>query len=112
MAEVQNFIRTQMLSSQAIYDDSTNKSGAPAPAFQIGDLVFLATKNIRTARTGLEKNWPLTRPQGCVHLPIRSITPPVNHTRPNLSRLAIGPVLEYTGPRATCTPSSGNYQRE
>lgn len=49
MAEIQDFLLTQMLSSQATYEESTNKSRTLAPAFQIGDPVFLSTKNIRTA---------------------------------------------------------------
>lgn len=57
MNDLQDHLRTQMRTAQDRYEESTNKSRVPAPAFQIGDKVFLSAKNIRTARLSRKLDW-------------------------------------------------------
>lgn len=57
MADLNDFLRTQMLSSQNGYEAHTNKSRIPATACRVGDQVFLSTKNIRTASWSRKLDW-------------------------------------------------------
>lgn len=46
MMELQDFLRAPIRTTQNIYEETTNHQRTPAPAFQVGDEVFLSTKNI------------------------------------------------------------------
>lgn len=54
---MQDFLQTQIRTAQDKYDTSTDKSWSPAPSFKIPDLVFLASKDIRTARASRKLDW-------------------------------------------------------
>lgn len=57
IADLHDFPRTQMLSAQDRYESNINKSRSPAPAYHLGNQVFLWTKNIRTASTSCKLDW-------------------------------------------------------
>lgn len=55
--ELQDFLRNQIRTAQDGYEETTNLHRTPAPVFQVGDKVFISTKNIRTARTLHKLDW-------------------------------------------------------
>lgn len=62
MSKLQGFRCTEILFPQDRYQESTNKSRTVAPAFQIGDKVFLSTISIRTAHPSRKLDWKQISP--------------------------------------------------
>lgn len=50
MQEITNLLRTNLLSAQASQERLANANRSPAPAYRVGDMVFLSTRNIKSAR--------------------------------------------------------------
>lgn len=91
MAVLHDFLRTQMLSSQAWYQTSTNKSRTPAPSYRLGDQVFLSTKNIRTARTSRKLVWKRISP-----FTVKVVISPYPYELDLLSNSQLHPVLHVS----------------
>ncbi|KAI0996428.1 hypothetical protein K3495_g11753 [Podosphaera aphanis] len=50
MKEVLEILKTNLNFTKAQQEESASKNRSPAPAYRVGDLVFLSTRNITTAR--------------------------------------------------------------
>ena len=50
MKELEKFLKTEMQFTQANYETATNRHCIPAPSYQVGDQVWLSTKNLQTKR--------------------------------------------------------------
>jgi Integrase zinc binding domain/Chromo (CHRromatin Organisation MOdifier) domain len=50
MQEITDLLRTNMLSAQAAQERFANANRSPAPAYRVGDMVLLSTRNINSAR--------------------------------------------------------------
>ena len=48
MGKLEEFLKTEMRFAQANYETATNRHRVPAPSYQIGDEVWLSTKNLQT----------------------------------------------------------------
>ena len=48
MKELEKFLKTEMQFTQANYETATNRHCIPAPSYQVGDQVWLSTKNLQT----------------------------------------------------------------
>ena len=48
--------------AQSVYKASTNKNQTPAPAYQIGDFVWLDTRNLNTNWPAKKLDWKNTGP--------------------------------------------------
>ncbi|EXU94648.1 chromatin organization modifier (chromo) domain protein [Metarhizium robertsii] len=50
MQEITDILRTNLLSAQASQEKFANANRSPAPAYRVGDMVLLSTRNINSAR--------------------------------------------------------------
>ena len=50
MKELEGFLKSEMQFAQANYETATNRHRIPAPAYQVGDKVWLSTQNLHTKR--------------------------------------------------------------
>lgn len=50
MQEITDLLRTNLLSAQASQERFANTNRSPAPAYRVGDMVLLSTRNIKSAR--------------------------------------------------------------
>ncbi|KAM4062448.1 integrase core domain-containing protein [Hirsutella rhossiliensis] len=50
MQEITDLLRTNLLSAQASQEQFANANRSPAPAYRVGDMVLLSTRNIDSAR--------------------------------------------------------------
>ena len=50
MQKLDSHLRDEMLIAQAIYESNANANCRPCPRYSVGDMVWLNTKNIQTAR--------------------------------------------------------------
>ena len=50
MQKLDSHLRDEMLIAQAIYESNANANRRPCPRYSVGDMVWLNTKNIQTAR--------------------------------------------------------------
>ncbi|KAM4064033.1 reverse transcriptase (RNA-dependent DNA polymerase) [Hirsutella rhossiliensis] len=50
MQEITDLLRTNLASAQASQEQFANANRTPAPAYRVGDMVLLSTRNIRSAR--------------------------------------------------------------
>jgi hypothetical protein len=50
MADIQQLVREEMTWAQALQEEYANRKRSPAPAYQVGDMVWLDARNIRTKR--------------------------------------------------------------
>jgi hypothetical protein len=57
MSDLQDFLREEMSWAQAIYENNANQTRSPAPAYQVGDLVMVDARNIKTARPAKKLDW-------------------------------------------------------
>jgi len=57
LSEIQDLCRSEMLRAQAAQQEQANKNRLPAPAFQVGDLVTLNARNIKTQRPARKLDW-------------------------------------------------------
>lgn len=48
MEEILNLLRENIINSNAKYEEQANKNRMPAPAYRVGDLVFMSTRNINS----------------------------------------------------------------
>jgi hypothetical protein len=71
MKELVEHLTVQMRVAQDHYETSTNKSRTPAPNFQVGDLVFLSAKDLRTTRNSRKLDWKKMGP-----FPVKRIVSP------------------------------------
>jgi hypothetical protein len=57
MAELTQFLKDEMTWSQAIYEDKANRSRTPAPAYEVGDFVWLNLRHQKTLRPAKKLDW-------------------------------------------------------
>jgi hypothetical protein len=57
MEELQQFLTDEMTWAQSVYEAAANKNRTPAPAYQVGDFVWLDTRNINTNRPAKKLDW-------------------------------------------------------
>ncbi|KAG0154528.1 hypothetical protein PDIDSM_96 [Penicillium digitatum] len=57
MQELTEYIRAEILSAQARYEEQTNRHRAPARRYRPGQLVWLNARNIRTLRPQKKLDW-------------------------------------------------------
>jgi hypothetical protein len=57
MRDITEYIREEMRWSQALHQEYANRNRAPAPAYQVGDSVWLDARNIRTKRASKKLDW-------------------------------------------------------
>ncbi|KAI0992102.1 hypothetical protein K3495_g16084, partial [Podosphaera aphanis] len=57
MKDLNDFLRENMKTSQAYYEDYANRHRAIPPSYQVGDKVFLNAKNIKTGRPSKKLDW-------------------------------------------------------
>jgi hypothetical protein len=57
MKNIEAFIRDEMQWAQAIYEEKANRKRSPAPAYQIGDFVWLDIRNLKTRRPSKKLDW-------------------------------------------------------
>jgi transposase InsO family protein len=57
LREIQEFCRSEMTYAQAGQQEQANRFRQPAPAFKVGDLVTLNSRNIRTQRPSKKLDW-------------------------------------------------------
>jgi len=50
MEELQQFLTDEMTWAQSVYETAANKNRTPAPAYQVGDFIWLDTRNLNTNR--------------------------------------------------------------
>jgi hypothetical protein len=50
LSEIHDRLREEMFYAQGKYEDSANRKRTPAPRYQVGDKVWLKTKNLKTRR--------------------------------------------------------------
>lgn len=62
METINDCLRTEMQYAQSVYEDQANSSRAPAPAYKVGDKVWLNTRNIHTERPSKKLDWKATGP--------------------------------------------------
>jgi hypothetical protein len=71
MKELVEHLTVQIRVAQDRYETATNKSGIPAPDFQVGDIVFLSAKDLCTTRSSRKLDWKKMGP-----FPIKRIVSP------------------------------------
>jgi hypothetical protein len=57
MNDLNDFLQEEMAWAQAIYERKANESRIPAPAYKVGDLVWLNLRNIKTRRPAKKLDW-------------------------------------------------------
>jgi hypothetical protein len=57
MAKLTQFLKDEMTWSQAIYKDKANRSRIPAPAYRVGDFVWLNLRHQKTLRPAKKLDW-------------------------------------------------------
>ena len=57
MQDITEFIREELTWAQALQQEYANRKRLPAPAYQVGDKVWLDARNIRTRRTSKKLDW-------------------------------------------------------
>lgn len=62
MDELHKWLQTQIRTAQDKQEVATNRHRTLAPSFQVGDIVFLNAKNIRTSRNSCKLDWERLRP--------------------------------------------------
>ena len=62
MEELQQFLTNEMTWAQSVYKAIVNKKRTPAPAYQIGDFVWLDTRNLNTKRPAKKLDWKNASP--------------------------------------------------
>ncbi|TKA73877.1 hypothetical protein B0A49_11860, partial [Cryomyces minteri] len=62
MEAIRDCLRTEMQYAQSVYEDRANSSRSPAPAYKVGDKVWLNTRNIHTERPSKKLDWKATGP--------------------------------------------------
>lgn len=62
MQDLNEFLRENMKTSQAFYKEHAKRNRSPAPAYQVGDRVFLNAKNNKSKRPGKKLDWKNLEP--------------------------------------------------
>uniref|UniRef100_A0A9Q8LHQ9 Transposon Tf2-9 polyprotein n=1 Tax=Passalora fulva TaxID=5499 RepID=A0A9Q8LHQ9_PASFU len=57
LSQIHEEVHDEMVYAQAIYEDQANRRRQPAPDYQVGDMVYLNSKNIKTDRPSKKLNW-------------------------------------------------------
>jgi hypothetical protein len=57
MLELTEYLTNEMRWAQAVYEDTANRRRIPAPAYKVGDLVWLDARNIQTTRPSKKLDW-------------------------------------------------------
>jgi Chromo (CHRromatin Organisation MOdifier) domain len=50
MSDLEEYLKSEMKWAQAVYESNTNRNRDPAPAYQVGDYVYIDTRNMKTRR--------------------------------------------------------------
>jgi hypothetical protein len=57
MNQLNDFLRDEMAWAQAVYEEKANQSRIPAPAYKVGDHVWLNLRNVKTHRPTKKLDW-------------------------------------------------------
>ncbi len=57
MQDITEYLREEMGWAQAVYEEKANRNRIPAPAYQVGDLVWLDIRHLRTKRPSKKLDW-------------------------------------------------------
>ena len=57
MKDIEQFVREELLWAQAYQQEYANRKRQPAPAYQVGDTVWLDARNLRTRRESKKLDW-------------------------------------------------------
>jgi transposase InsO family protein len=57
MQEIEDFLKQELGWAQAVYEQKANESRVPAPAYRVGDKVFLDIRNLKTRRPSKKLDW-------------------------------------------------------
>ena len=113
MSDLNEYLKSEMKWAQAIYESNANRTRNPAPAYRVGDLVWLDARNIKTRRPSKKLDWKNIGP-----FPVTQVVSPyayrlrlpdsmkihdVFHT--NLLRPAAGPDTALPGQRNEPPPA-------
>lgn len=87
MSDLQDFLREEMRWAQAVYESNANRHRSPAPAYQVGDLVMLDARNIKTSRPAKKLDWKNLGP-----FPVMKVVSPYSY------RLELPDTMQQTWP--------------
>lgn len=59
LREIQQNVQDEMRYAQAVYEDYANRHRDPAPNYQVGDMVYLDARNIKTNRPCKKLDWKM-----------------------------------------------------
>jgi hypothetical protein len=68
MSELQTLLREEMTWAQATQQEYANRKRTPAPAYRVGDKVFIATTKIATTRPSKKLDWKKIGPYPIVEI--------------------------------------------
>jgi hypothetical protein len=57
MADLDEHLKSEMKWAQAVYESNANRNRTPAPAYQVGDYVYLDARNLKTRRPCKKLDW-------------------------------------------------------
>ena len=57
MSDLNEYLKSEMKWAQATYESNANRTRNPAPAYRVGDLVWLDARNIKTRRPSKKLDW-------------------------------------------------------
>jgi hypothetical protein len=57
MKEIETHLQEEMSWAQAVYENTANRKRTPAPAYQVGDEVFIDARHISTTRPSKKLDW-------------------------------------------------------
>jgi len=92
-------LRDQIRWSQEVYEAKANRLRKPAPAYQVGDLVWLNTKNIETKRPAKKLDWKWVGP-----FPVTKVVSPYSYRLELPSTMKIHNVFHTSLLRPVASP--------
>jgi hypothetical protein len=88
MIDIQDYVRQEMVWAQALYEEKANANRTPAPAYRVGDRVWLNARNIQTKRPSEKLDWKNLGP-----FPVEAVVSPHAYRLTLPSTMRIHPVF-------------------